>query len=147
MKQIDYSWIIILGIVVVIAIFWKPIMGLFGTVSDKVTNKEQYERGKAVFYNAERWGGEGSYKSCAMCHATDFVADAEIKIDMLEYKADEVWVLEKIGDKYSSGMLSADEELYHQIALCIAMPSRLAAGRPSRNASFVQDLIEYVRRQ
>ncbi len=49
MKSIDYSWVIGLVVLVALVFLWKPILGVFRSVSDKATNKDAYERGKAAY--------------------------------------------------------------------------------------------------
>jgi hypothetical protein len=145
--KIDYGWIVVGVIVIAVIVLWKPITGFISGVSSEVTNKEGYERGKAVFYDTVMWGGEDSYKSCAMCHATDFVPDPDKKIEMQDYVAGKPHILKDIGGKYRAGMLSSTDELFEQVMTCLTLPTRMACGRVSINAPYMPDLLEYVRRQ
>jgi len=145
--SVDYLWIILVVIGVILIFAWKPLMGMFTGVSDKMTNKESYERGREVFYDTEFWAGEGSYKSCAMCHAADFVPEEGKEIDMPEYKPGEPWILKDIANKYGSNLLSGDDELFNRMMQCLSSPGKMGMGRPSRNAPYMEDLIEYVKRQ
>jgi hypothetical protein len=146
MRSIDYGWMVMLGIVVVIAIFWKAIFGFFGGVNDKMNNKDKLEAGKKVFYDTGRWG-EGTYKSCAMCHAADFVPDPSKKIEMTEYKPGAPIILKDIKRKYPAGNMGTDEEILEQINKCVASPLRLGSATFSRQLPWMDDLIFYVSRQ
>ncbi len=147
MKSIDYSWVI--GLVALVALFllWKPLVGVYKSVSDKATNKDGYERGKLVFYDTTRWAGEGSYKSCAMCHAKDFVPDPDKKIEMVKYKAGEPYILKKLSSKYSGGAMDAGDELYEAVMGCLTAPDKLGCGRVSSGAPIMRDLMLYLSKQ
>lgn len=144
MNRFDYSWAIVLVVLVAIALMWKPIMGAFKGVSDKATNKDAYERGKIVFYNTTRWAGEGSYKSCAMCHAADFVPEPGKVIKMSRYKPGEPFILKKISDKYGGNIMGTGEELYEACMSCLQAPDKMGCGRISMQSKDMQDLLFYV---
>src|SRR5688572_28938224 len=112
--KIDYGWPIMIGIVIVLAIFWKPITGAFANITGGTARKEQIARGKVIFYDTERWEGKGSYKSCAMCHAADFKPEEGKKITMPDYKPGEPYLLEGMRRKYS-GALTGDDKLFQEI--------------------------------
>jgi len=146
-RVVDYGWFVLIGIVLVVILFWKPISTLFSGVTEKVTNQESYEAGKAVFYSTTQWAGEESYQSCAMCHAPDFVPEEGKQIKMADYKPGEPHVLKNISKKYPSSMLSIGSDLYEQVMVCVTRPTRLSCGRVSHKAQFMQDLMVYVSRQ
>lgn len=143
----DYFWIIAVVAVVILVVFWKPLTGMISDTRSKMINKEQYETGKEIFFDTTRWGGEDSYKSCAMCHDPDFTPEPGKEIDMIDYKEREPIVLEGIASKYGGGWLGTSDKLFVQINRCISLPTRLSAGSYSRNAPFMDDLMLYVRRQ
>lgn len=147
MKSIDYSWVIGIVVVVALILLWKPIVGVFSSVTAKATNQEQYERGKTVFYDTSRWAGEGSYKSCAMCHAADFVPDPNKTIEMARYKAGEPYILKKLPDKYGGGVMGSGDELFEAAMGCLTAPDKMACGRVSAGAPFMQDLLFYLSKQ
>jgi hypothetical protein len=147
MPRIDYLWIILGVIVVVLLLSWGTLRGWYSDVRYKATNQEQYERGKVIFYDEEIWAGEGANKSCAACHAPDYVKPAGVTIEMQEYVEGQPLVLKDIQKKYGSNMLSSDDRLFTQIMVCLANPTRMGCGKVSRNAKHIQDLLEYVRRQ
>jgi hypothetical protein len=146
MMKADYFWIIAVIFVIVLVFAWKPLMGVFSGVSDKVGNKDKYEAGKAVFYDTTRWG-EGQYKSCAMCHAEDFVPEPGKEIKMTAYVPGQPVILKGIGKKYSSGVMDTGDGLYQQVNLCLSNGDRMAVGSFSRNAKFMEDLLFYVSKQ
>lgn len=143
----DYLWIILVIIAVILVFAWKPLMGMFGGMSDKMTNQEGYEHGKEIFYNADLWGGPGSNKSCAMCHAADFVPDPANPPDMQEYKEGQPRILKGISDRYGGGVMDTGDELYERVMQCLTQPSKMGMGRVSRNAAYMDDLLLYVKRQ
>ena len=147
MGKADYAWIPIGLILIVVVIFWKQISGLFTGVSDSATNKEQYDKGKAVFYDNDRWLGEGSYASCAMCHAEDWVREDGKTVKMADYKEGDPLILDGIATKFSAGMLGTTDQLYEQVMRCLSDPNRIYGGKVSVNAPYLQDLLEYVRKQ
>lgn len=142
----DYFWIIAVVFVVIMIFAWKPLMGVFAGVSSKVNNDEKYEAGKAVFYDAERWGDD-KYVSCAMCHAPDFEPDPSKKIEMADYKEGEPYILKDIGQKYGGGIMNTGDELYDQVCRCTGNGNRMAVGSFSRKAKFMDDLLFYVSKQ
>ena len=145
--NIDYVWIPV-GLIIVILFFaWKPLMGLFGGLRDSATNQEGYERGREAFYDTTLWTGSEGYKSCAMCHAEDFVPEPGRKIDMQVYEEGKVWPLKNIARRYSGGVLDTGDRLYNQIMVCLTQGDRMAMGRVSRKAKYMDDLMLYVRRQ
>jgi hypothetical protein len=147
MNRFDYTWVIVIVVVGILALMWKPIMGAYRNVADKATNKGQFERGKIVFYDTERWGGPGSYKSCAMCHAEDFVPDPNKQITMARYVPGKPVSLKRISSKYRNSMLGTGDELYEACMTCLQAQDKLAGGRVSPNAPFMQDLLVYVEKQ
>jgi hypothetical protein len=144
---VDYVWVILLIIGVILLFTWRPILGLFTGVSDTMTNKAGYDRGKEVFYDAELWGGPGSNKSCAMCHAEDFVPDPANPPQMADYKEGEPWSLKGVGKKYGGGIMDTGDDLYKRIMQCLTQPSKMGMGRVSRNAPYMDDLLDYVSKQ
>lgn len=147
MRSIDYGWIIAVIAVVLIAVCWKPIMGMFHAAEDKVNNKPKYEAGKKVFYNPEQWLGAGSYKSCAMCHAADFKAEGGKKIEMKDYHEGKPIILKDVREHLAGNNLGTDDEIIDQINRCLTMVDRIGCGGFSRNAPFMDDLIFYVKAQ
>jgi hypothetical protein len=147
MNRFDYSWVIGIVVIVVLAFMWKPIMGLYHNISNKATNKDQYERGKIVFYDTTRWGGPDSYKSCAMCHAADFTPDPNKQITMLKYKPGQPKILKNLQNRFGSNVLGTGDELYEAINDCVVDQEKLAGGRVSIQAPFMQDLLVYVSKQ
>jgi hypothetical protein len=143
----DYVWIPFVAIIILVVVFWRQISGFFGGLSDSATNKEQYDKGKAVFYDNDRWLGEGSYKSCAMCHTSDWQVEPGKKVEMVDYKEGDPVILEDIATKYSAGMLGTTDQLYEQVMRCLSDPNRIYGGKVSVNAPYLQDLLEYVRKQ
>jgi hypothetical protein len=142
----DYGWVVFIGIAVLIAFLWKPLSGVFGNVSNKLTNKEGYERGKAVFYDATRWEA-GKYRSCAMCHASDFKFETGKTTDMQDYKEGMTpVVLKNMKAKYYTS-IGSDDEMLAAINKCMSMPSRIGTGTFSLQAPWMQDLLEYVKGQ
>jgi len=146
-SNVDYVWIPVLAIVVILIFAWKPITGFFGKVSDSATNQEGYEAGKKIFYSTTQWTGPDGYKSCAMCHAEDFVPEPGRKIDMEKYEEGKVVPLKNIRKRYAAGMLDTGDKLYKQCMICLTQGDRMAMGRVSMNAPYMEDLLEYVRRQ
>jgi hypothetical protein len=146
MKSIDYGWVIALVAIVILVVMWKPLTGAIGGFRDKASNKEGEERGKAIYYNAEYWLGPGSYKSCAMCHAPDFVPDPAKKVDMVDYVPGKPQPLVAVKDRYDSGTLNTGDELYEQINKCITLPSRIGGGKVSSEHGPLKDLMLYVSR-
>jgi len=145
--SIDYWWVVLIVIAVLLIFTWKPLMGLFGGVSDKLSNKEGYERGKEVFYDTELWGGKDSYKSCAMCHAPDFVPDPNKKIEMMNYREGEPYLLEDLARKHGGGIMDTGDDLYKQVMRCLMGPDRMQLGRVSMQSQFMQDLLVYLNQQ
>jgi hypothetical protein len=147
MPKVDYIWIV-LGVIAVILIFaWGPMSRWFREFRYQATNQEQYDRGEKVFYDDEIWAGPGTYKACATCHAADYDLPAGVEIEMEEYRAGDPYLLNDISKKYGTNMLSSDDALYEQIIKCLTSPARMRCGRVSRNAKHMQDLLLYVRRQ
>jgi hypothetical protein len=114
-------------------------------VKDKVTNKEGYERGKAVFYDTGRWV-EGKYRSCAMCHDPAFKFEAGKTTDMPDYHPDQVYPLKNMRAKYYTTM-GSDDEMLAAINKCMSMQTRIGTGTFSLQAPWMQDLLEYIKRQ
>ncbi len=141
---IDYGWVIGIVVVVALVVFWKPIFGTFSGVKNQMTNKEGVDRGRAIFYDAERWQGEGSYRSCAMCHDPNFKPDPTKKIDMVDYKQNGIVSLKGTSKKYGN-ILSGDDEIVEHIETCLSLQSRIAGGRVSTSAPFFKDLLAYVK--
>ncbi|GEM_PF-1295321 len=146
-SNVDYLWIILAVIVVILLFTWRPIVGMFTNVSDSVTDKEGYEAGREAFYNADLWGGPGSNRSCAMCHAPDFTEDPANPVEMDDYKPGEPVVLTEIRKKYGGGVMDTGDELFERIMMCVSSPSKMGLGRVSRSAPFMDDLMTYVMRQ
>lgn len=144
MAKIDYGWIIAIAVVLVVIVLWKPITGVVGRTMGKGADAQAIERGKAVFYDVERWDGPGSYKSCAMCHAADFVPDPGKQITMSDYVAGKPYSLKHVGRKYHATMMDTGDELYEQVVNCLNDPARVNSGRVSSNAQFMKDLLAYV---
>lgn len=143
----DYLWIVLLIFAVVLFFTWRPLLGLITGVSDTVTNKAGYERGKEIFYDPDHWAGPGSNKSCAMCHAQDFTPDPDNPPTMKDYKEGEPWILNDISKKYDAGIMSTGDELYERVMQCLSQGSKMQLGRVSRKAPYMDDLLEYVRKQ
>lgn len=146
-SNVDYVWIILVIIVVILVFSWRPIVGMFTNVSDSMTNKAGYEAGREAFYDPDRWGGPGSNRSCAMCHAPDFVEDPATPVKMIDYKAGQPYILKNMKKKYGGGVMDTGDELYEQVMRCVTSPSKIGLGRVSRNAPFMDDLLTYVKRQ
>lgn len=145
--SVDYLWVVLLIFAVILIFTWKPIMGLFTGVSNKMTNQEGFEHGKEIFYSADHWGGPGSNKSCAMCHAKDFKPDPANPPDMQDYKEGQPLVLKGMSKKYGGGVMDTGDELYNRVMQCLTQPSKMGLGRVSRNAPYMDDLLLYVGRQ
>jgi hypothetical protein len=147
MAKIDNAWIIVIVILVALVLLWKPIMLAFRATADKMTNKEQYERGKAVFYDMTRWAGPDSYCGCAACHAPDFKPEEGKEIKMVRYKPGQPVILKHLSQKYGGGIMGGGEDLYEQVVTCLSAPDKMACGRVSIEASFMQDLLVYLNKQ
>lgn len=147
MKSIDYSWVIGIVVIVALVVFWKPLIGGIKGIQNKATNEDAFERGKIVFYDTERWGGKGSYKSCAMCHAPDFTPDPGKQITMGRYKAGAPFILKNISKTYTGGVMGDESPLYDQIMNCLTAPDKMALGRVTANTQFMQDLMVYLYKQ
>jgi hypothetical protein len=147
MKSIDYSWVIGLVVVVALVFLWKPIMGGIKGIENKATNKDAYERGKIVFYDTERWGGKGSYMSCAMCHAADYVPDPEKTITMANYKPGSPYILKGLSKKYPGGVMGDEGPLYDAVMNCLTQPAKMGCGRVTSQTKFMQDLMVYLYKQ
>lgn len=143
----DYGWILAVVFVIIMIFAWKPMMGMFSNMSDKASNKEGYERGRVVFYDTTRWTGPEGYKSCAMCHAADFKPEPGRKIEMMAYKEGEPIILKGISGKYGTSILGTGDELYQQCIRCLTQGDRMGMGRVSAKAVYMQDLLEYVKKQ
>lgn len=142
----DYGWIVFLAIAVLIVFLWKPLGGFFGGVKGKITNQAGYDRGKAVFYDANRWI-PGKYRSCAMCHTTDFKWESGKTTDMHDYKEGmQPVILKDMKSKYYTA-IGADDEMLAAINKCMSMQTRIGTGTFSLQAPWMQDLLEYVKRQ
>jgi hypothetical protein len=141
MKLIDYGWIPMLGIVILLVVFWKPMAAKFSDITGGTQKKAVIAKGKEVFYDTERWG---EYKSCAMCHAADFKPDPGKKIDMADYKPGQPVSLAGAA-KRNGGVLTGEDQLLAQINECIALPDRMGKGKISPNAPFMKDLVVYVK--
>ncbi len=144
MRSIDYGWVIALGIIVLLVVFHKPILGLFGAAKSSAVNQPKLDAGRAVFDDPERWMGSGSYKSCAMCHDPNFKAADGKKVDMKEYVEGKPVILKDIKRKLAGNNLGTDDAIVDQINRCLTMPTRIGCGGFSRNAPFMDDLIFYV---
>jgi len=147
MPKVDYVWVIVGVLALLLLVLWKPLTSWFRDFRYKATNQEQYERGKAVFYDDEIWAGAGAHKACATCHAADYNVPEGAAIEMEEYRPGKPYPLKDIAKKYGSNMLSTEDALYDQIMICLSSPARMGCGRVSRNAKHLQDLLVYVRRQ
>jgi len=143
----DYLWVILVIIGVILVFTWRPLMSLFTGVSDTMTNKAGYDHGKEVFYDAELWGGPGSNKSCAMCHAPDFKPDPENPPDMKDYVEGKPYILKGIAKKYGGGIMDTGDELFERVMMCLSNGNKMGLGRVSRKAPYMDDLLEYVRKQ
>jgi len=143
----DYLWVILLLIAVVLVFAWRPLMGLITGVSDTMTNKAGYDHGQEIFYDADLWGGPGSNKSCAMCHAADFKPDPSNPPNMDDYVEGKPYILKNIAAKYGGGIMGTGDELYERVMQCLTQGSKMQLGRVSRNAPYMNDLLEYVRKQ
>ena len=144
MKTVDPGIYMVIGIVVLIVIFWKPIYNSFEKVTGGKAHSEQVARGKQMFYDTERWGGKGSYMSCAMCHASDFKPDPAKHITMADYRPGQPYSLKGEGDKNGS-LLTGDDDLLNAINNCLGQPSRMNVGRVASTAPFLPDLEAYVK--
>jgi hypothetical protein len=147
MKSIDYSWVIGIVVIVALVLFWKPIMGSFTKLENKAGNKDAVDRGRIVFYDTERWGGKGSYMSCAMCHAADFVPDPSKTITMGRYKAGAPYILKGLSKKYPGGVMGDEGPLFDAAMNCLTQPDKMGCGRVTSGAKFVQDLMVYLYKQ
>jgi hypothetical protein len=147
MKSIDYSWVIGIIVIVALVFLWKPIMSGFKGMENKATNKDAFDRGKIVFYDTERWGGKGSYKSCAMCHAADFVPDPGKQITMTRYKAGAPFILKNLSKTYTGGVMGDESPLFDAVNNCIIAPDKLGCGRVTSGAKYMQDLMVYLYKQ
>jgi hypothetical protein len=144
-SNVDYGWAVFLGIAVLAAVLWKPMSAGIGNLRGKMTNKEGYDRGQAIFYDSTRWGPD-NYVACAMCHITDFQFDAGKEVTMQDFVKGEFHVLEGMQQKYYTGM-GDDTEMVKAINKCLSMPSRMNQGGHSIQAPWMQDLLTYVKRQ
>lgn len=141
----DYGWIVFLVIGVLIVILWKPMAGLFGKVGDKVSNKEGYDRGAAVFADGKRWI-EGKNRSCAMCHDPAFKFAPGETTDMPDYHEGQITPLKGMRAKYYTS-IGSDDDMLAAINKCMSMQTRIGTGTFSLQAQWMQDLLEYVKRQ
>ena len=144
MKQIDYGWVMVIVVVLLIVVFIKPIIGGIHAAVDKATNRSGYERGKAVFYDAERWAGKGSYRSCAMCHTPDFTPEAGKHVEMNRYVPGKPVILKDIAANYHLGVIETSDDLFNQVISCLTAPDKIGCGQVSRNAKGMDDLLFYL---
>lgn len=141
--SVDYGWVWAIVIVVGLVVFWKPLVSGIQTVTGGKKRQEKIALGKQVFYDTERWGGKGSYMSCAMCHAADFKPDPTKTIKMADYRPGKPYPLHGVGAKLTTAM--GDDELFNQINNCLGLPSRMNVGKVSAAAQFVEPLKMYVK--
>jgi hypothetical protein len=144
MKSVDFAWIWALVIVIGLVVFWKPLMGGIQTMTGGSARKDSIARGKVIFYETERWAGKGSYMSCAMCHAADFVPEKGKTIKMPDYKAGSPISLKGTAARHSN-IMTGDDKLFEEINDCLGQPSRMNVGKVSAAAPFVKDLMAYVK--
>jgi hypothetical protein len=141
--SVDYGWIWAIVIVVGLVVFWKPLMGGIQSVTGGKKRQEQIAEGKKIFYDTERWGGKGSYMSCAMCHAADFTPDPKKQIKMADYRPGKPYPLHGASARLTTAM--GDDEVFNQINNCLGLPSRMNVGKVSAAAKFVLPLKTYVK--
>jgi hypothetical protein len=147
MLKVDYSWAVIIVLLIIAAFLWKPISGVFNKSFNNSSGKQAYDRGKLVFYDTTRWGGKDSYKSCAMCHAADFKPESGKEIQMTGYVAGKPISLKGVGGRSRGGILDNGDELYRRIAVCINAADRIRGSAPAPATGFMKDLIAYVEKQ
>ena len=83
-----------------------------------------------------------------MCHAADFKPDPDNPPDMEDYVEGQPYILKGIGKKYGGGgVMDTGDELYDRIMQCLSQGAKMGLGRVSRNAPYMDDLMEYVRKQ
>lgn len=143
--NVDYGWAVFLGIAVLIAVLWKPGSAFFHNVSGKLHGNDQYERGKAVFYDTTRWG-EKDYKACAMCHASDFQFDPSKQVEMQDFVKGQITPLKGMKQKYYT-VMGDDQQMLKAINRCMGMPTRMSQGEYALQAPWMQDLLFYVKQQ
>ena len=145
MKTVDYGWVWVLGVVIILVVFWRPLLGGIQTITGGTKRKESIAAGKVIFYDTQRWGGKASYMSCAMCHAPDFTPEAgKPPIKMPDYRPGKPYELKGVAKRYGS-VMTGDDALFEQINNCLGQPSRMNVGKVSAAAPFVKDLMMYVK--
>jgi hypothetical protein len=143
--SVDYAWVWAIVIVVGLVVFWKPLMKGIQDVTGGSKRKQMIAEGKVRFYDTEVWGGKGSYKSCAMCHASDFKPDPGKKIDMADYRPGKPYSLKGSSSRLMTVM--GDDAVFNAINDCLGLPSRMNVGKVSSSSKFIPPLMAYVKSQ
>jgi hypothetical protein len=142
----DYGWVILVVVVVVGLLAWPVLRPMFTAAGDQLSNKDQYDRGKAVFYDGASFPQGRTDHSCAACHAADYKPVETEQISMDEYREGEPYPLSDLGPKYGS-MLTSEDKLYDAVKRCLILPTRMKTGGMGRDVEKMEDLLAYVRRE
>ena len=143
----DYGWVILVVVVAAGLLAWPVLRPLFNSASDSLTNKDQYDNGKAIFYDGSVFNMGRKDHSCAACHAPDFMPVETTPIDMQDYRQGEHSVLSGLKEKYGSSMLSSEDRLYDAVRQCLVGPTRMMTGGMRRDQQEMEDLLAYLRRE
>jgi len=143
----DYGWVILVVVIVVGLLGWPVLRPMFNSTSDKLTNKDQYERGKAVFYDGSVFTMGRTDHSCAACHAADFKPVEGKPITMPDYREGNPYPLQDLKTKYGNAMLSSDDRLYDAVYRCLVGPTRMITGGMGRDIQEMKDLEVYLRQE
>lgn len=137
--KMDPSWIFFAIIIIVVLIFWRPIIGFFHKEAGVLTGSEDIAKGKALFYDIDAWGRHNA--SCAMCHAKDYTSDKNAQIPFkITYIA-----LKDVAGNYGATFTGTDDRLVDQINKCLSLESRLSVGSLQTQNEKLKLLVSYVK--
>jgi cytochrome c553 len=138
--KIDPSWIVFAVIVILVIVFWKPIIGVFHKEVGVMTGQKEVDKGKQLFYDIDAWGVHNA--SCAMCHTKDYASDKNAPIPFKVYYVPMKDVASQMGATWTG----TDDRLIEQINKCLSAETRInmAGGLPPQSDK-MKLLIAYVK--
>ena len=84
-KPFDYGIIVVIALIVVAILAYKPVVGFFKKAQSGSESAGLIAEGKEIFYNPVIWGREN--RSCAMCHAEDYtLAPGHDEVEMKDFE-------------------------------------------------------------
>lgn len=142
--KIDPGIIIIIILIIVGLIYWKPLLGLVGKVTGAKRFEEREKSGKEIFYSATRWEALGW--SCASCHNEKSYNEFKKTVrEVPEYlKTEFRYVqLKDIKKKFNLTILSNEDSFRIQIKKCIE--HRLQTAAPTEDGPVFKAIEAYVK--